>query len=418
MKILWFTNTPSLYDQGKHHYYGGGWIESLEEIIRKRQEIELAVSFFHPTNYDNEIRNGVHYYPILRLSAKRNPIRTILNNWRGNIEETDYCNSFKEIVEKFNPDVIQVFGTEGPFALIQELTEIPVVVHLQGLINPIVNTYFPVGYSKWDFLFYPRFLIKNVIGSSYFFNKKRFQARAFREKQILSRLQFVCGRTEWDRQIATLYNPRIRYFHVDEVLRPVFYEKSLFVKTIANKKFIILSTLSPTIYKGIDVVLKTAKTLKELTDIDFEWRIIGLESKSELLQFFQKKVGVDCESIQIKLLGKMSPEKIINHMLESDVFVHPSYIDNSPNSVCEAQMIGLPVIACNVGGVNSLIDHKQNGILVPSNGIFELVYYLKLLSENNELKSILGEKGKEKALFRHDKERIVERLLAVYKEIH
>ena len=33
MKILWFTNTPSQYDNGKHLYYGGGWIESLEKII-------------------------------------------------------------------------------------------------------------------------------------------------------------------------------------------------------------------------------------------------------------------------------------------------------------------------------------------------------------------------------------------------
>ena len=50
MNILWFTNTPSLYEQGKHHYHGGGWIESLVEIVRERSEIKLAIAFFHPSD--------------------------------------------------------------------------------------------------------------------------------------------------------------------------------------------------------------------------------------------------------------------------------------------------------------------------------------------------------------------------------
>jgi len=52
MRVLWFTNTPSLYDQGKHHYNGGGWIESLEQLIKEQEGIELAVSFFHSTDYE------------------------------------------------------------------------------------------------------------------------------------------------------------------------------------------------------------------------------------------------------------------------------------------------------------------------------------------------------------------------------
>lgn len=417
MKVLWFTNTTSLYDQGKHHYHGGGWIESLEDLIRKRTGIELAVAFFHPTDYKNEIRNGVHYFPILKRFSKRNPLRTIVNNWRGVIEQAEYRNSLMKIVKNFNPDVIHVFGTEGPFALIQEWTKKPVIVHLQGLINPIVNTYFPAGYSKWDFTLHPGFLSSNLIGSSYVFSEKRFKARAIRENKILSNLQFVCGRTEWDRQIVTLYNPQIRYFHLDEVLRPIFYENSILNKTNSNKKFIILSTLSPTIYKGIDVVLKTAYKLKELTDLDFEWRIIGLDSDSDLLRFFQKKVGVDWASVQIKLLGKMSPDQIIDQMVNSDVFVHPSYIDNSPNSLCEAQMLGLPVIACNVGGVSSLINHKENGLLVPSNGVYEIVYYLRFLYSDAEMREYLGSNAQKTANQRHNKEQITSTLLEIYNSL-
>ena len=49
MKILWFTNTPSLYmPQSKKNvtrYNGGGWIESAEKEIRKIDGVEHAVAF-------------------------------------------------------------------------------------------------------------------------------------------------------------------------------------------------------------------------------------------------------------------------------------------------------------------------------------------------------------------------------------
>lgn len=47
MKILWFTNTPSLYPNGKRNCYnGGGWISSLEQLIRKNSGIELHIAFY------------------------------------------------------------------------------------------------------------------------------------------------------------------------------------------------------------------------------------------------------------------------------------------------------------------------------------------------------------------------------------
>ena len=42
MRVLWFSVTPSLYDEKKY----GGWIASLERIVKKYgNNIELAISF-------------------------------------------------------------------------------------------------------------------------------------------------------------------------------------------------------------------------------------------------------------------------------------------------------------------------------------------------------------------------------------
>ena len=418
MKILWFTNTPGLYNQGNHHYNGVGWVESLERELQGLKEVELALSFFHKTDNEKKTKNGTTYYPILRKSAKKNPLRSIINGWTGDsFEDDNFKSKFIDVIEDFQPDVIQVFGTEGPFLKIQELTKIPVVIHIQGIINPYLNAYYPVNYSEWNYVLNKNYFFHNLIANSPAFGKKRFEAQAKREKHFLSKAKYIMGRTHWDKMLVEIYNPNVQYFHVDEVLRPVFYKVDTFSKYKRNKQLKIISTLSPTVYKGIDVVLKTAKKLKELANFDFQWEIIGLDKNATLLQHFEKTEKIMHQEVNIICSGKKTAEEMIELMQDADVFVHPSYIDNSPNSVCEAQMLGLPVIACNVGGVASLIQHEETGFLVPSNGVFELVHYLSKLNEYKSLGNKIGKEARLIASRRHNREKIVTDLLTMYSKL-
>ena len=50
MRILWFSPTSSRYSKGSHHYYGGGWVEALEQVVAESPGIELGISFFHDTD--------------------------------------------------------------------------------------------------------------------------------------------------------------------------------------------------------------------------------------------------------------------------------------------------------------------------------------------------------------------------------
>lgn len=417
MKILWFTNTPSLYDQGKHYYHGGGWIESLEELLQKENSIELAVSFFHSTDQHKLINGVTTYYPILRKSGKKNPVKFILNKMSGKLEsEKDIIPKLLNVVNDFQPDVIHVFGSEEIFASVQTYTKIPVVIHLQGLLNPYVNAYFPSGHNSLSFLFSPFFSTMNLIGLGNLAGFKRFKSQATREAVNLRNAKYVMGRTEWDKRIAKIYNPNIAYFHIDEVLRSLFY-KNENQRSSQSDNIIIVSTLSPTIYKGIDVLLKTANILKNEMKIDFEWRVIGLNRNDRLLKYFISSTKIEPEKVNLKFIGKKSPEELKDILLQVSIFIHPSYIDNSPNSVCEAQIMGVPVIACNVGGISSLIDHKKTGILVPSNGVFEIASWVVELCNDQELLNLLSQNGKLKADLRHDQKIILQELINVYQTI-
>lgn len=418
MKILWFTNTPSLYDQGKHHYHGGGWIESLEELLGAREGIELGISFFHATDCKKVFRNKTTYYPIKRKNKNVHPLRKLKRNWSGEVDFPDLKLNVEEIISDFKPDVTHVFGTEGEFSQINSYVKSPVVYHIQGLINPVLNTYLPVNQSNFNFHLNRNYIANTIKGNNPAFDFKRFKNQAKREKKVLELTNFVMGRTHWDKMITKLYNPKVQYFHLDEVLRPNFYGVNQKSELKSNRTFQIISTLSPTVYKGIDVVLKTAQKLKELTNIDFQWEIIGLDKNAPLLKHFEKTEKINHQEVNIICRGRKHPKELVELLQKANVYVHPSYIDNSPNSVCEAQILGLPVIACDVGGVSSLIKHEVTGFLVPSNGVFEFVHYLKILNENKHLGNTIGKHAKEIAEIRHNREKIVRNLLNIYSHLN
>lgn len=417
MKVLWFTNTPSLYGQDAHAYHGGGWIESLEQLMSTRQDIQLAIAFFHQHDDQKIKTEAVTYYPIRRRAASRWSPARLIGNWTARLVSLeDYTIEVQQIIEDFGPDVIQVFGSEGAFGELSTLTSIPVVIHLQGLINPYLNTYFPAGYSGIDFLINYGFIVKTLRGSSPFHERRFFVKKAARERSILQNARYVMGRTHWDEMMSRLYNPDVTYFHVDEVLRSEFYASEP-APILEKKVFNVVSTLSPTVYKGIDVLLKTAKQVQQLTSIEIQWKVAGIDPSDRLLRQFEKKEGIGHQEVGIDCLGRQSPDELAQLMLNADVFVHPSYIDNSPNSVCEAQIMGLPVVACDVGGLSTLISHQETGLLVPSNGVFELVHYLERLRQEKALRSRLATSARKAALKRHDKAIIANSLVSAYQDI-
>lgn len=49
----------------------------------------------------------------------------------------------KGVIDDFKPDVIEVFGSESFMGLVAKKTKIPVVLHIQGVLTPYFNAYFP-----------------------------------------------------------------------------------------------------------------------------------------------------------------------------------------------------------------------------------------------------------------------------------
>ncbi len=87
-------------------------------------------------------------------------------------------------------------------------------------------------------------------------------------------------------------------------------------------------------------------------------------------------VGATAESAKrldfvedLGFLKKSKPEelaRLCNAYGESHFMLLPSLVDYSPIVFTEAQAFGVPPVSTDVGGISSMIDHRENGLLLPT----------------------------------------------------
>lgn len=405
MKILWFSVSSSLYDIQKG--IGLSWIAALETLFKGLSDIQLGIAFEHNDDIFKVTRDNVTYYPIHAFKTKKQQRLRRFNNTEAEL----IIPKAIKVVQDFNPDIIHVFGSEWCWGLIQEYTEIPVVIHMQGSIPPYNNASLPPGYSSKDLNPYKWWQIKENIYRN--LARKFERDRALREERILKGCRYFMGRTCWDYAITKLYSPNSTYFECWEAIRSIFIEEKYSHDYNKSGKCIIMTTLSKSSLKGHDTILKTAQLLKSCTNIDFEWHVAGCDS----LPLYEKKEKIKSTDVNIKYLGALSANELYNELKACTLYVHPAYIDNSPNAICEAMCMGLPIIATYVGGVPSLIKHEESGILVPANDPFQLSYYIKDLYTNRGKAAEYGSNAQIEAFKRHHPQNILKTLQSIYKSI-
>ena len=239
--------------------------------------------------------------------------------------------------------------------------------------------------------------------------RKLWIAACEREKEIFKRVNNYFGRTDWDRRVALMMHSRANYLYASEVLRPVFYEP---VERQLPSNLIIVTTISNPLYKGFDLVLKAAKMLKGC-GLDFTWKCYGNIDPT----IVESQLHIYHEVVNVSLCGVASAKQLRDAICNATAYVHTSYIDNSPNSLCEAQILGCTTIATYVGGVPSLIEDGKTGYLVPANDPYQLALLLKELFRDPELNMKMGRTAQRVAKLRHDPDKIVTKLLEDLKEL-
>ena len=120
---------------------------------------------------------------------------------------------------------------------------------------------------------------------------------------------------------------------------------------------------------------------------------------------------------RVEFLGSLSAEQMKQEFLQANVFVLPSTVENSPNSLGEAMLLGLPCIASDVGGVSSLLENGSEGWLYPSTAPYVLAGQILEVFAKEEQAAEMGHKARIRARQTHDPQTNLQTLLDIYRKL-
>ena len=101
----------------------------------------------------------------------------------------------------------------------------------------------------------------------------------------------------------------------------------------------------------------------------------------------------------------------------TDVCVVPTLQPAVPNSAMAASAMGVPVVATDLPGCRSVIDHQETGLLVRPHKPQHLALTIERMLHTPPLRSELGRAGRVRAIEEFDESRVVERTLKVYGQL-
>ncbi|MBE0681823.1 MAG: glycosyltransferase family 4 protein [Anaerolineales bacterium] len=416
MRVLWLTYTPPLpvtHKLGIPNMVSEGWVDSLRLAFQDHSELKLGIASPSEIDYSPFNEDGTEFHNIPSPSQKGS-LQAVYRRWSHKTEFPNGINRCLAAVKKFEPDIIHVHGSENFYGLIAKEISIPVVISIQGILTVYELFYFgclPLKEKLID-VFSPKF----IKGAGLIHKYLAMRKSARRERQIIKDCKYFIGRTDFDKNFLSITNPTSHYYHCNEVLRPSFYSAEWTPKSMDSSIVYCISSI-PVPYKGLDCLLKACSALKQAGFPNLQMRISGQIQGSDIWGVIKRKVQELNLTKEITWLGKSSAETIVSELKNANVFVLPSYIENSPNSLGEAMLAGVPSIASYVGGVPSMIVHGKDGLLFPSGDYYSLAGMIATILKDPALARTLSNTAKISARKRHDPKTIAQTMMSIYSNI-
>ena len=411
MKLLWLCN--KMPGPVKEHLTGkpasgGLWVDHVLSDLRK-ENITMHILF--PGNGE---RGDVDEKCSFASFTRGEP-----HEYRA--EQVPF---FAKELEQFRPDVIHIWGTEYAYtlAMVNAVEQAGLLDHcvisIQGLCSIYAGHYaegVPYTVQKASTF---RDLVRrdNILQQ-----QRKFALRGENEIAALKKVRHVIGRTDWDKACTAQINPDTKYHFCNETLREPFYEGSWQYEVCQKHRIFASSCAYPV--KGFHYLLEAfAEVVKYYPDAT-----LAVPGKSFLNADKLRRTGyqkylkdlADNGNVadKIAFLGSLSAEEMKAQYLKANVFALPSTIENSPNSLGEAMLLGVPRVSADVGGVTNLMTHNQEGLIYQSTAPYMLAHYIMQVFAMEEQAGAYGQKAHAHAAMTHNPGRNLQTLLAIYRDL-
>lgn len=398
MKVLWITNTPfpdtSIESNSKQ--FIKGWVYSAASgLLDLNEEIILAVATFYSGKEIKQLNaNNIAYY-------------LIPNKVKTNSTNSKYDWVWQKIKKMFNPDIVHIHGSEYPysFSYVRACGAENVILSIQGLVSVIKKYYFG-GITRLEL--FKSTTIRDLVKSDTIFSQHRKMCKRGKyEKLLIQNIHHIIGRTTWDRDHTWAINPNANYHFCNETLRSAFYNKNWDINNCERNSIFVSQAYYP--LKGFHQLLNALPLiLKYFPDTKvyvagnnfFTNRGIKINGYGNYINSIINKFKLND---QIQFTGLLDEETMCQTYLNSHLFVSPSAIENSSNSIGEAQILGVPCIASYVGGTPDLINHGETGLMYRFEEIEMLAANICKVFDDNKLSKKISDKAKIVAIKRHNR---------------
>ena len=360
MRVLWLCNQvlpafSRVFDIKKNPFEG--WMTGMLEALSGSIDIDIALCFpiIDKAKLKDGIDNGSRYYSF--LFERENQLDA--SSYENALEDR-----FEEIIDDYLPDIIHIWGTEylHSLAMIRAAKKKDminnVVVHIQGMVSVIAD-HFMISIPS------DCFDESGNMPKSFRKELNDLRIRGINEIESIRESKIILGRTIWDKACTKWINPQRRYFHCGEILRKQFYEKSGTWVKQSNHRIFMSQGTDP--IKGMHYIVRAVSKLASCYD-DVELVVAGinpLERDTEYSKYLTELLEYEKVVDKVHFAGVLQADQMVEEYLKSNAFVLPSTIENSPNSLLEAMMIGVPVVTALVGGIQDIIRNSCEGLIYP-----------------------------------------------------
>jgi glycosyltransferase involved in cell wall biosynthesis len=321
-----------------------------------------------------------------------------------------------ELVRERDPDLIHIHGIERFYGLMaaRHLISTPCVISLQGSLGACVHAFFG-ALSPGD-LWRSQSLLDFATRRGLFWWYWDYRRGARREQEILAGASSFLGRTDWDRAHVRSANAASNYYYVGEVLRPEFKEARWDVSR-CDRHTIIFTNAGGEPRRGTEILLRAMLSIRREFP-DAKLRLAGnFGARRGYDRFLRRKI-VDSGLLGVvEFLGYLDAGALARELCRSHIFATASYIENSPNSLCEAMQVGMPCVASYAGGIPSLVEQGRTGLLFPTGDAPLLADAIIRIFRNDDLAGCLGRAAMAEASERHAPQRVVSQLLDAYNDV-
>jgi Glycosyltransferase len=403
-------------DLGIHHRDGPSWIEGLYNRLEELPDVEVAYCFPYGEgqNFIHGKIGKLNYYGFHKAIK--------------NITKYDISVELqiKQALDEFKPDILHIFGTEFPHTLAAVKAfdnRARTVIHIQGLCSICAIHY----YADLPDRIVNHFTIRDLLRRDNIQQARdKFHQRGTYEIEALKNVDHVMGRSDWDKACTTQINSNLHYHVCYETLRKEFYKHNWDIDKCRKYTIFISQAWYPLkgfhyLLQALPEVIKQFPTahvyvagpnickVKTLRDR------IHITSYGTYLNQLIKQYKLE---EHITFTGLLGEREMCNYLLKSHVFVSASTVENLSNSLGEAMILGIPSIASNVGGINNIFTHKEDGYLYQHDAWYMLSYYICELFQNDELAVKFSESAKQHARRTYDANENNRTLLEIYHNIY